>query len=127
MKKACDVNCNCTIFHKDTLDRVEHELHQDEEFDELVSLFKILNDKSRLKILEAIKDERLCVCDLAHLLGISKSAISHQMKSLKAFDLVESDKEGKMVYYHLKDQNIRFLIEHGYKHTKGKAYDKKNN
>jgi DNA-binding transcriptional ArsR family regulator len=119
--KACDVNCNCTIFHKETLNRVEKELHQEHEFDDLVSLFKILNDKSRLKILEAIKDERLCVCDLAHLLGVSKSAISHQMKFLKAFDLVEFHKEGKMVYYHLKDQNIRFIIDHGYKHMKGKT------
>ncbi|MDX9691325.1 MAG: metalloregulator ArsR/SmtB family transcription factor [Acholeplasmataceae bacterium] len=124
--KACDINCNCTIFHKDILDKVKNDLHPEDDFDQLVSLFKILNDKSRLKILEAIKDESLCVCDLAHLLGISKSAISHQMKPLKSANLVESTKKGKMVYYHLKDQNIRYLIEHGYRHTKGKTYDQKN-
>jgi DNA-binding transcriptional ArsR family regulator len=126
MKKACDVNCNCTIFHKDTLDRVEQSLYKETEFDQLVTLFKVLNDKSRLKILEAIKDDTLCVCDLAHLLGVSKSAVSHQMKSLKSMDLVGSHKEGKMVYYHLKNQHIRQLIDHGYRHIKGEHHDKEN-
>ena len=121
--KACEVNCNCTIFHEDTLNKVQSSLYNDDEFDGLVSIFKILNDKSRLKILEAIKDESLCVCDLAYLLGVSKSAISHQMKMLKKLDFVSSNKKGKMVYYSLKDHNIRHLIEHGYRHMKGIRYE----
>ena len=124
--KTCDVNCKCTIFHEETLKKVESTLYKEDEFEGLVSIFKILNDKSRLKILEAIKDETLCVCDLGHLLGVSKSAISHQMKLLKAHDFVSSVKKGKMVYYSLKDQNIRHLIEHGYRHMKGQEHDKNN-
>jgi DNA-binding transcriptional ArsR family regulator len=117
--KSCDVNCNCTIFHQDTLDKVQETLYSDTEFDELVTFFKLLQDKSRLKIIEAIKDHELCVCDLAFLCGVSKSAISHQMKLLKSYDIVSSTKKGKMVYYRLKDQEVRAFINHSYNQTRG--------
>ncbi len=117
--KSCDVNCNCTVFHQDTLNEVKKQAHTDLEFNNLVNLFKLLSDMTRIKILESIKDHELCVCDLAYLLGVSKSAISHQMKLLKSYHLVESDKKGKMVYYHLSNQDTRKIIEHAYHQMKG--------
>ncbi|MBU1143412.1 MAG: metalloregulator ArsR/SmtB family transcription factor [Firmicutes bacterium] len=117
--KPCDVNCNCTIFHQDVLNDVESNLYNDQEFSDLVNLFKIFSDMTRIKILEAIKDHELCVCDLAYLLGVSKSAISHQMKYLKTYQLVNSTKKGKMVYYRLNDENAKEIITHGYKIMKG--------
>ncbi len=124
--KSCDVNCNCTVFHQDTLNKVQETLYSEKEFDKLVAFFKLLQDKSRLKILESIKDHELCVCDLAFLLGVSKSAISHQMKLLKSYDLVSSTKKGKMVYYILKDQEVRAFINHSYQQTKGLRHDQNN-
>lgn len=117
--KPCSESCGCTVFHQDTLNKVEKHLFSDQTFDDLTILFKLLNDKTRIKILESIKDEYLCVCDLSYLTNVSKSAISHQMKLLKKHHIVEHKKEGKMVYYHLKDQNIASLIHYGYLHTKG--------
>ena len=117
--KPCDVNCNCTIFHQDTLNQVQSNLYKDQEFIDLVSLFKIFSDMTRIKILESIKDHELCVCDLAYLLGVSKSAISHQMKYLKSYHLVTSTKKGKMVYYRLNDENAKEIINHGYNIMKG--------
>ncbi|HBG32965.1 MAG TPA: transcriptional regulator [Acholeplasmataceae bacterium] len=117
--KSCDVNCNCTVFHQDVLDEVKKNAYTDIEFNNLVSLFKLLSDMTRIKILESIKEHELCVCDLAYLLGVSKSAISHQMKLLKSYNLVESDKKGKMVYYRLSDNDTRHIITHAYQQMKG--------
>ena len=117
--KPCDINCNCTIFHQDVLNQVQSNFYKDQEFIDLVSLFKIFSDLTRIKILEAIKDHELCVCDLAYLLGVSKSAISHQMKYLKSYHLVKSEKKGKMVYYRLNDHNAKEIIAHGYNIMKG--------
>lgn len=117
--KNCDVNCNCTVFHQDILNEVKEKAYTDKEFADLVSLFKLLSDMTRIKILESIKDHELCVCDLAYLLGVSKSAISHQMKLLKNYHLVESDKKGKMVYYRLSNHDTRHIIEHAYNQMKG--------
>ena len=117
--KNCDINCNCTVFHQDVLDEVKNQSYSDPEFLDLVSLFKLLSDLTRIKILESIKDHELCVCDLAYLLGVSKSAISHQMKLLKSYHLVESNKKGKMVYYHLSNNHMKHIIHHAYNQMKG--------
>jgi len=116
---ACDVNCNCVIFHQETLNKVKDNLLPDEVFIDMVNLFKVFSDLTRIKILESIKDDALCVCDLGHLLGVSKSAISHQMKYLKTFDLVQSTKEGKMVYYRLKNEKTKEMIKHALEVLKG--------
>jgi ArsR family transcriptional regulator, lead/cadmium/zinc/bismuth-responsive transcriptional repressor len=110
----CDKNCNCQVFHQDTLDSVSVKMYQEKEYKKMVDLYKILNDLTRIKILDSIKDHELCVCDLAYLIGVSKSAISHQMKYLKSYQLVKSKKIKKMVYYSLLNQEIRKLIELGY-------------
>ncbi len=117
--KSCDIHCNCTIFHQETLTQVEKALYPDNEFIQLVDIFKIYADKTRVKILESIKEHELCVCDLAHLLGVSKSAISHQMTYLKKYHLVDSQKQGKMVYYRLKNRHARDIITHAHHLMKG--------
>ncbi|MDY0074793.1 MAG: metalloregulator ArsR/SmtB family transcription factor [Acholeplasmataceae bacterium] len=117
--KSCGLNCQCQIFHQETLDRVKEQLYSDQMFEQMSILFKIFQDPSRLKILEAIKDEQLCVCDLAALLGVSKSAISHQMRFLKRYELVTSTKEGKMVYYRLLNHDVKHMITHANHLLKG--------
>lgn len=108
--KCNGINCNCQIFHQETLDKVSNDLRSDDSLKDISDYFKILSDFTRLKMLEAIKDEFLCVCDLGHLLGITKSAVSHQMKLFKKYDLVEQKRAGKMVYYKLKDPFVAGII-----------------
>ncbi|RJX26813.1 MAG: ArsR family transcriptional regulator [Acholeplasma sp.] len=117
--KPCGENCQCTIFHQETLTKVEKALHPDAEYQALNELFKVFSDLTRIKILEAIKDDQLCVCDLSHLVGISKSAVSHQMTYLKKYHLVKSAKVGKMVYYSLNDPHAIEIIQHAYSIMKG--------
>ncbi len=125
--KPCGENCQCTIFHQETLTKVENSLHPDGEYQALTDLFKVFSDLTRIKILEAIKEDQLCVCDLSHLLGITKSAVSHQMTFLKKYHLVKSDKVGKMVYYSLNDPNAIEIIYHAYTIMKGQqAHAKKH-
>lgn len=109
--KCSDPNCNCIIFHEDVLNKVNDNLVSDGLLIQIANYFKVLSDFTRVKILEAIKDDYLCVCDLGHLLGLTKSAISHQMKTLREHDLVKFKREGKMVYYKLKNEEIRYLIK----------------
>lgn len=116
--KHCHEHCNCTIFHEDIIKEVEHKLPNQQEFDDMSILFKLLADHSRLKILESIKDQELCVCDLAHLLGVSKSAVSHQLKPLKQKGIVSGSKKGKMVYYRLANPNLSILISAAYSQIK---------
>lgn len=105
MFKCKDENCNCTIFHEEQLKKVKSNLISDQKVANIVNVVKLINTENKVKILEAIKEDELCVCDLGHLVGMSKSAISHQMKQFKQFGLLDERKEGKMVYYKLKDNH----------------------
>lgn len=117
----CNENCGCIVFHEETLSRIKSTIHSDNTIESIASIFKILGDFTRVKILEALKEDELCVCDLAYLLGVSKSAISHQMKFLKSHDLVTQRREGKMVYYKTKCKEILEIIHSAYEYKKERA------
>jgi DNA-binding transcriptional ArsR family regulator len=117
--KACTESCGCTVFHMETLNEVQQTMKTDQTYLDMISIYKVYSDLSRIKILEAIKNHALCVCDLAYLLGVSKSAISHQMKMLKSYDLVSSKKIGKMVYYSLKNPISKTFIDLALMQVKG--------
>ena len=82
----------------------------DNHFGERVNRYKLFADGTRLKILWALSREGLCVCDLAVLLGMTKSAVSHQLKTLRSANLVKTDKQGKIVYYSLADGDMNNMI-----------------
>jgi DNA-binding transcriptional ArsR family regulator len=84
--------------------------------DALSEIFKVLGDASRLRIVYALAVKELCVCDIAHLLGTSISAVSHQLRVLRNLNLVKHRKEGKMVYYSLDDECVETLLKEGLKH-----------
>ena len=84
--------------------------------DALSDIFKVLGDASRLRIVFALAIKELCVCDIAHLLGTSISAVSHQLRVLRNLKLVKHRKEGKMVYYSLDDECVETLLKEGLKH-----------
>lgn len=83
----------------------------------LAETFKILGDPTRIKIAFAVSKEELCVCDIANLLGVSQSAISHSLRTLRQMKLVKFRKEGKIAYYSLDDEHINNLLDVGFRHV----------
>lgn len=89
----------------------------DTTFSNLADVFKIFGDVTRLKILYALFDSELCVCDIANELNMSQSAISHQLRTLKTAKLVTNRKEGKIVYYSLDDEHVKHIFDQGLIHV----------
>jgi ArsR family transcriptional regulator len=88
------------------------------EFVQISKYFKALGDDTRIKIMWALFNHEMCVCDIANLLSMTKSAISHQLKELKDNNLIKSRKEGKTVFYSLFDKHISIFIKNAYIHSK---------
>jgi DNA-binding transcriptional ArsR family regulator len=93
-------------------------MHDDRTVVELAETFKVLAEPTRIRILQAISDEELCVCDIAAVVNATQSAISHQLRILRSARLVKSRRDGKMVYYSLDDDHVRNLFEEGIRHLK---------
>lgn len=91
---------------------------REEEFLPLSELFKAFSDETRLRILSALTDRELCVGDLAEKLGMTDSAISHQLKTLKHARLVKGRRDGKLIYYSLDDDHVRTMFMQGLEHIK---------
>ena len=117
MKEPVNVpTCECDEIHGDRVDRCLAEMPNTETLYDLADFFKILGDSTRMGILFAIDGGPLCVCDIAEALGMTKSAVSHQLKGLRAADLVRYKKVGKNVYYELADDHVRTIIGQGMEH-----------
>jgi ArsR family transcriptional regulator len=108
--------CDCEVIHEDVVARVRAAMPDGNNFYELANLYKMFADNTRVKILWALSCESMCVCDLAALLGMTKSAISHQLKSLRLANLVKYKKQGKVVYYSLADSHVKDIFEKGFEH-----------
>jgi len=93
---------------------------EEEKLYDLAELFKVFGDTTRIKILHALSEEEMCVCDIAALLGMNQSAISHQLRVLKQAGLVKFRKEGKVVYYSLDDDHVKNIFEQGFIHINHK-------
>jgi len=110
--------CDCTEIHGDIIRCVSSLMPSKNDFDKLTNLYKAFADKTRAKILWALKCEKMCVCDLAVLLDMTKSAISHQLKTLLIANLVRNEKRGKNVYYSLADNHVENIFKSGFEHIK---------
>jgi len=115
MKKE-QFSCDCEVIHEDTVVRVRAAMPEGEKFYDLAELYKMFADRTRIRILWALSCETMCVCDLAALLGMTKSAVSHQLKSLRLSRLVKYEKQGKVVYYSLADSHVQDIFEKGFEH-----------
>ena len=102
--------------HEQILCKVRGELPQDELICDLADLFKVFGDTTRMKILYSLFESELCVCAIAELLGMTQSAISHQLKVLKNANLVANRREGKTIYYFLADEHVRTIVVQGFEH-----------
>ena len=102
--------------HKDVVKRVEKTMPKEEIIYDLADFFKILGDTTRMRILSALFQEEMCVYDIANLLKMTQSAISHQLRVLKQGRFVKHRKEGKIVYYSLEDEHIKHIVGQGMIH-----------
>ena len=109
--------CEEHVVHMDAVDHARSAMPGDEITSAASDFFKAFSDKTRLRILTALVTGELCVCDIAALLGMSQSAISHQLRFLKQARLVKSRKSGKTVYYALCDDHIQIILAQGIAHV----------
>lgn len=108
--------CTCSI-NKELTRQVKKKMLSDEVLFDIAEVFKIFGDSTRMKIIYALKLSELCVCDLAFITNSTQSAISHQLRILKQAKLVKARKDGKVVYYSLKDDHVIKLFEIGREHV----------
>ena len=108
--------CDCIEIHEDLLKIVNDTMPEETELYDLAELFKVFGDSTRIRILFVLFEAEVCVCDLAKVLNMTQSAISHQLRILKANKLVNSRREGKSVFYSLADGHVRTIIAQGREH-----------
>lgn len=114
--KTEPILCDCTVIHGEIVERVRDRMPNEEALYVLSDFFKVLGDSTRVNILCALDENELCGCDLAVLLNMTKSAISHQLKALKLAKLVKARRMGKMVLYSLADDHVKMIFEMGLAH-----------
>ncbi len=108
--------CDCNVIHQDIVDMVKENMPIEENLYDLAELFKVFGDTTRIKILYALYSSEMCVCDIAVLLNMTQSAISHQLRVLKQAKLVKYRKEGKIVFYSLDDEHVKMIFDQGLTH-----------
>ncbi len=113
---AEDSGCDCDVIHEEAVARARSAQVSEEEIERLAALLKLFGDRTRLRLLQALRPGELCVCDLAALLVLSKSAVSHQLKLLRMADLVRYRREGQVLWYSLADEHVSALLDLGFEH-----------
>lgn len=108
--------CELKHIHKDIVDKVHEKMPNEEELYNLAELFKVFGDSTRIKILNALLVSEMCVCDIANILNMTQSAVSHQLKNLKQAKLIKNRKEGKTVFYSLADEHVMTILNQGIEH-----------
>ncbi|MCF2555369.1 ArsR/SmtB family transcription factor [Faecalicatena contorta] len=110
--ECCDVSC----IHEDAVNKVLKKMPDEQLLSELADFYKVFGDTTRIRILCVLLESEMCVCDLAAVLGMTQSAISHQLRILKQMKLVKNRREGKAVFYSLADGHIKSIISQGMEH-----------
>ena len=109
--------CKTTVVHQELVDAVNKSMPRDEVLYDLAEIFKVFGDSTRIKILYSLFKNQMCVCDIAQIVSVSQSAISHQLRLLKQAKLVKYRKVGKIVYYALDDNHIKKIFNAGLTHV----------
>lgn len=108
--------CGFLCVHEDKVAQVQSTLPDEDTLSRLADLFKVFGDGTRIRILYVLFEAEVCVCDLAKLLGMTQSAVSHQLRILKQAHLVKSRRDGKTIFYSLADDHVRSLLQQGTEH-----------
>lgn len=115
--KYCDIErCDFIHAHSDIVNSVNEQMPKEETLYDLAELFKVFGDSTRIKILYVLFESEMCVCDIAQILSMTQSAISHQLRVLKQSRLVKCRRSGKTVFYSLADEHVRTIINQGMEH-----------
>lgn len=109
---------DCTVIHQEVVDAVREKMPDDELLLDLADCFKLFSDSTRLKILYALMEAEMCVCDISVLLGMTKSSVSHQLRVLKQSNLVKYRKAGRVIYYSLADDHVQTICRMGMEHVR---------
>lgn len=118
MTQRTDVEaCGFLCVHDHVVEQVQANLPEEEKLLRLADLFKVFGDGTRIRILYVLFEAEVCVCDLAKLLGMTQSAVSHQLRILKQAHLIKSRRDGKTVFYSLADDHVSMLIRQGMEHV----------
>ena len=112
--------CDCNVIHQDVVNNTLKNMPDGDTFNKLAEFFKILGDTTRVKILFALDQNEMCVCDIANVLGMSKSSISHQLGTLRRSGIIKCRKSGKEVFYMLDDNHVKEVFEIGVEHIEHK-------
>lgn len=115
-REAANDRCDCDVIHEEAVGRVRARMPEEEALHDLADLYKVFGDSTRVRILSSVDGDELCVCDIAALLGMTKSAISHQLRQLRQAGLVRSRRDGKIVYYSLADEHVHGILDLGLVH-----------
>ena len=110
--------CDYIHAHEEIIRRVRGQMPNEDYLYDLAELFRIFGDSTRIRILYVLFEAEMCVCDIAQLLGMTQSAISHQLRSLKNARLVKARREGKTVFYSLADEHVKTIINQGLEHVR---------
>ncbi|MCZ6117603.1 ArsR/SmtB family transcription factor [Campylobacter ureolyticus] len=108
--------CDSIVIHKEVVENTKIKMPDDTSLNELADFFKIFGDSTRVRILWALSLNQMCVCDIAALLNMSQSSISHQLRVLKQNKFVKNRRDGKVVYYSLLDEHISYILKQGLTH-----------
>ena len=112
--------CDCNIIHQDVVRKTKSQMADKSTLNELSEFFRIIGDLTRVKILFALDKNEMCVCDIANVLNMTKSSISHQLGTLRKNGIVKCRKEGKEVFYSLDDDHVKEVFEVGMEHIEHK-------
>lgn len=118
MKTDNPLTCDHEAIHEDIVRSLQNQMPDNTDFTKLSELYKMAGDFTRIKILWALNLNELCVCDLAALLSMTKSAVSHQLRNLRLSNLVSFRREGKVVYYKLADSHVVDMLTQGFEHIR---------
>ena len=124
MKQIKNVTCDCDVVHKEVVEKVKNNFPADELLGDLSDFFKVIGDGTRIRILWALDESEMCVCDIANLLNMTKSSVSHQLRALREANLVKFRKVGKEAMYSLSDGHVKEIFEQGLIHIQEKENEK---
>ena len=115
--------CESSLIHEDVVKKVGENMPNEDMLYDLADLFKIFGDSTRVKILYVLFSSEMCVCDIAALLNMNQSAISHQLRVLKNARLVKNRRDGKVVYYSLDDDHVKQIFDQGLAHIRHRGWN----
>lgn len=115
--------CDCKQVHTEILEKVKNETLDTQFLTKMTEFYKAFSDSTRIKIINALGIHEMCVCDIAVLLDMTKSAVSHQLKYLKNLNIIKSRRDGKLIFYALADDHVKELFDVCLEHIKEEHYE----